>query len=453
MDTLLHTLALTGVSDKKTVKANRRRGARPETVEKYRHAVDLYANTQKSCVEICRECGVTVHGFKGYVSRYCRDLLLTRNGIDCTNEEAASIKISHFQRRYPSTRIKYKDAIEACDSLEYIEYNISQIARMFGLDGLNLGRQLRTHYPGVIERREAERKRLGLDDGLPHGTRPWCAEQYAEAVEMLKSDRYLTLQEVAERCNVSYTGLEQHLVFYHKELVDKRINIRAKAVGQQRKGKITGRGTAHSPKPETVEKYAGALHLFCTTPMSVRQIAKQLGIPNHSLSDYLHTWHKDLVCKRRNLSYKEGDTVDFSKARKYNPATKVKYADAIKKIKKTGLPTAQVAAEFGLHPECLRSYIKEHEPELHARQGMIKTENGKSISRRSMEKYREAIHLYETTSKSLKSIARHFRLNDCSLGQFIKRHFPELVEKRKSQVDGREEKEIGLRNLEKQDIK
>jgi len=40
-----------------------------------------------------------------------------------------------------------------------------------------------------------------------------------------------------------------------------------------------------------------------------------------------------------------------------------------------------------------------------------------------MEKYKEAIHLlYETTSESLKSIARHFGLNDCSLGQYIKQH-------------------------------
>ena len=47
-----------------------------------------------------------------------------------------------------------------------------------------------------------------------------------------------------------------------------------------------------------------------------------------------------------------------------------------------------------------------------------------------MEKYKEAIHLYETTPESLKSIARRFGLHACSLGQFIKRHFPELMERR-----------------------
>ena len=59
--------------------------------------------------------------------------------------------------------------------------------------------------------------------------------------------------------------------------------------------------------------------------------------------------------------------MDWSKVRKYNPATKAKYAEAIRRLKESGLPTAQVAAEFGLQPEAFRSYLKEHEPELYAR--------------------------------------------------------------------------------------
>lgn len=49
------------------------------------------------------------------------------------------------------------------------------------------------------------------------------------------------------------------------------------------------------------------------------------------------------------------------------------------------------------------------------------------MSRRSMEKYREAIRLYSTTTEGLKSLARRFGLNDCSLRGFIKRHFPEAI--------------------------
>lgn len=145
------------------------------------------------------------------------------------------------------SRATYKEAIEACDSLDYIEYNVSQIAREFGLDGTNLGRQLRMHYPGVIEWREKVRERLGLGDNLPRDTRQHCKKQYSKAVELLRSDRYITTQEVADSCGVSYAGLEQHLLFYHKDLVKRRIKIREKAVGQKRKGEITGRGTLHPP--------------------------------------------------------------------------------------------------------------------------------------------------------------------------------------------------------------
>ncbi|NPD92893.1 hypothetical protein HPS56_11190 [Prevotella sp. PMUR] len=241
----------------------------------------------------------------------------------------------------------------------------------------------------------------------------------------------MTVQDVAVRCNVSYSGLEQHLIFYHKELVDNRIKIRKKAVRQRCKGEITGRGTLHAPTPEIIGKYAKAIHLYRTTPLSARKIAKQTGVSVKGFYEYLRTWHKDLICRRKGIPYEEGKPVDWSSVRRYNPSTAAKYADAIARLKEGGFTTAKVAAEFGLHPECLRRYLKEHEPELHAGLAMKKMENGKMVSPKSMEKYKEAIHLYETTSESLKSISRRFGLNDCSLGQFIKRHFPELMEHRK----------------------
>lgn len=208
----------------------------------------------------------------------------------------------------------------------------------------------------------------------------------------------------------------------------KRIRIREQAVRQQRKGKITGRGTPHTPKPETVVLYAEALYLYRTTPMSARRIAAETKVSRKGFYEYLQKWHMDLVCQRKGIPYEEGRPVDWSKVRKYNPATKTKYAEAIDRLKESGLPTAKVAAEFGLHPECFRQYLKEHEPELYANLGMVRTESGRMVLRRSMEKYAEAVRLYGTTAESLKSLARRFGLNDCSLGQFIRRHFPELTE-------------------------
>ena len=144
---------------------NRSRGCRPETEAKYRPALDLYANTGRSCVEICRQCGVSVKGFSRYIGTYHRRLMLARNGIKCTPEKACDIRMSQRRGQRPETHAKYKDAIAACDSMDYIENNISQIARKFGLNGTNLSRQLRIHYPDILEFRERTRQRLGITTG------------------------------------------------------------------------------------------------------------------------------------------------------------------------------------------------------------------------------------------------------------------------------------------------
>lgn len=270
-------------SEKDSKKCNRFRGVRPETEAKYRQAIELYRSTDLPVAEISRMCGLTNNGLRCYIFKYHRDLMLARNNILCDKEAASKIKLNQLRGQLPASRIKYKDAIEACGSMEYIELNVSQIARQFGLEGSNLGRQLRTHYPGIIEWREKVRTWLGFDDGLPRGSRSFCKEQYAEALKLLRSNSYLTVQEVADTCGLSYTGLEQHLLFYHKELVKRRIKIREKAVRNQRKGEITGRGTVHSPSPKMVQKYAEAVHLFSTTPMSAAQIAKQTDVSKKRL--------------------------------------------------------------------------------------------------------------------------------------------------------------------------
>lgn len=402
---------------------------RPKTAERYREAVELYRSTRLSCREISRRCGVSLSGLKGHICKYHRHLMLARYDISCDKDKAGTIRLSQLRGQSSASRAKYKEAVEACDSMDYIEYNVSQIARRFGLGGTNLGKQLRRHYPGVIERREEVRKRLGLSDNLPRGTRLVCKERYAEAVKLLRANRYITVCEAARRCDISPSGLEQHLLFYHKELVDKRIEIRGKAVGQQRKGKITGRGSLHAPKAATEEKYAEALRLYRTTPLSAARIAAQTNVSRKGFYGYLQTWHKELVCRRKGIPYEEGVPVDWSKARRYNPATKAKYAEAIGRLKESGLPTAEVAAEFGLQPESFRQYLKEHEPELHARQGMMRAPNGRLVARRSMEKYGEAVRRYGSTTESMKSIARHLGLNYAALNGFIRRNFPELAER------------------------
>ncbi len=87
-----------------------------------------------------------------------------------------------------------------------------------------------------------------------------------------------------------------------------------------------------------------------------------------------------------------------------------------------------------MHPDCFRQYLKEHEPELYARQGMVRTDDGKVMSRHSMDKYGEAIRLYGTTAEGIKSLAQRFSVNESALRGFINRHFPELIERHKTLV-------------------
>lgn len=125
------------------------------------------------------------------------------------------------------------------------------------------------------------------------------------------------------------------------------------------------------------------------------------------------------------------ENVPIEQTKRYKKSTAEKYADAIERLKSSDMPTSRVAAEFGLNPEVFRMYLKEHYPELTAVRGMTKANNWRTVSNRSAEKYAEALQLYETTPEPLKSIAQRLGLTYNSLGGFIRRNYPEAIEKHK----------------------
>ena len=409
--------------------AKRIPAVRPATEDQYRETIELYGSTSLSVRAICARCGVSYAGFRSYLYKYRRDLLLSRHGVAVPSvSDAARTRLRGCRGQTASARAKYGDAIAACGDAKYFEYNVSQIAHLFGLNPTGLSNQLRAHCPGLLERRELERRRLGFADNQQRGVRPWCREQYAAAVKLLRTTE-LTLPEVAERCGVSFTGLRQHVCFYHKDLQQTRSELRERAKTQKRKGHVTGSGRRHEPTPESRERYREAVRLYRNTAMTIKEIAEKQGLNPFSFTSYLQTWHREDVFARRGAEYREG--ASLSQTKQYKKPTAAKYAPAIERLRAENRPTSEIAAEFGLHPEVFRQYLKEHEPELYARQGMMRASNGRSVSRRSMEKYAEALRLYETSGEELKSIARRLGLNYNSLGGFVRRNFPELIAKNK----------------------
>ena len=100
------------------------------------------------------------------------------------------------------------------------------------------------------------------------------------------------------------------------------------------------------------------------------------------------------------------------------------------------------AKEFGLHPETFREYLHKHEPELANRQGMVQTSEGKRMSRQSKEKYAEAIRLYGTTTETLKDIATRLGLTYNSIGGYIRRNHPEVINAHSTLLIEKDEKSV-----------
>ena len=398
----------------------------PATEKKYARALELYATTDLSTSKISRRCGVPVNCLLNYIYKYYRNLALARRNAHKEGEynEESDCR----QGKKSAAQTKYKEAVAACNNVENIACTISQIARKFGLNPSGFGACLRIHHPEILVRRDAERQRLGLADHRKRGMRPWSKEHYADAIELLHTTE-MTIPEAARACHVSAGGLSQHVLSYHRRLQHERKEKREQAKGNKKIGRLTGNGRRHEPRAETIERYREAVQLYEQTSMTIREIAIATGKNENTLYAYLRTWHRKEAFERRGAEYREG--VPITTTKQYRRAKAEKYAPAIARLREGDISVAKAAAEYGLHPESFRQYLKEHFPELHAREGMMRTAEGKRISRRSMEKYTEAIRLYETTAEDLHSIARRLGLVYNSLGGFVRRNFPHLIEKRR----------------------
>ena len=402
---------------------------------KYEEAVEMYADSKLPLCKIAVKCNVSLGGLGSYLRRYWRELILRRRGISYEGKDPKDIKIVSSGQPSIVSKAKYAEAVEACKSLEYIDLNVSQVARKFNVNGTALANYMRLHYEEIPIWRENVRRMLGIGDNVHRGVRPECEEQYVLAVEMYKSTDK-TIPEIAEICQVSIGGLSQHMRFYHKEVIRKRKAERKAAKKNRIIGKICGNGQIHCPQQKTVEKYREALELYKNSNLIIKEIVRKTGVPLEGFRNYLRVWHRDLMLERRGgekVDCKEV-YIDLAKTKCYLKSTAAKYGAAIDSMKNNLRPVTQVAAEYGLNADTFRSYLWEHEPDLVSQCGMVKYENGKYTSRQAMEKYAEAVRLYETSTTKLKSIAERLGVVYNSLCVYLRRYCPDAKQKHEELV-------------------
>lgn len=338
---------------------------------RYETAVSLYADTAASVREIAAECGESEYALRAYLRRYWRELVLRRHGIETEGRDAQEVSFYTTDGQSCLAHQKYKEAVQACDSIRYIDLNVSQVARKFGVNGTALANFMRVHYPEVLSRREAFRVKLGINDNIQRGVRPVCREQYAAAVELYRTTD-MSVKAVAAQCSVSEGGFLQHLRFYHRELLREKREIRRQAqlAGKKKRGELLGNGRKYEPLPATVEKYAEALNMYRDTTLTMKEIVRRTGVPAEGFRFYLHKWHRALVLERSGIVADADAELNITRSRQRMKTVAAKYAEAIESLRQHPRPVAQVAREYGYHPEVFRGYLRKHEPELAVRLGL-----------------------------------------------------------------------------------
>lgn len=404
---------------------------------KYREAVNLYATTDLTIREVAKKCGVTASGLSAHIGRRHRPLLYARYGLSPTSPESHIIKVKPPRGQSMKTHLKYKDAIQACGDVAYIEFNVSQIARLFNLNGTALASQMRVHYPEIIPNRERIRQRLGIADNTHRGARASSVEAYSDALQIYR-DTDLSIPAVAELCGVSKGGFSQFMRFYHKDVISHKAGRRAAASKDntpKQVGKLSGNGKLYGPQPETVELYSKALELYRSTDLSYDEIAEATGVPVNGLRAYIDQWHPGERIRRRGYDWDGVSVPDVKSTKRYKKSTFLKYEDAIESLKVNPRHVAEVAKEFGLNPETFREYLKNHEPELAESRGMIRKGDGKIVKRTSYERYKDAIEEYATSVEPLKKIAARHGIVYNSIMGFVVRNCPEERESHRRLVE------------------
>jgi len=330
----------------------------------------------------------------------------------------------------PETEQKYREAVQACMSIMNLSLNVADIARMYSLDPQCLRGQLKRHYPEVIPRRNELRAMLGyavLDQSRLHQS---SMEKYVPAVKMLK-ETDLTVKEVAERCGVTYLGLQQHLIYYHKDVAELRLGKRMQALsGPVSVGEKDCNNRPVGPSATMQARYAPAIKMARETDLPLTEIALRCGVEPRGLQGYVQKWHRDLMEERQRkreealLQRKEAVRPKVSRAE----IVRVQYTPTVDMIR-GGMSLSEAASAVGTSPDNLRSWLKSHYPEVLdiSRNGMTKTPEGVTMKRATYERYVViAQYMAEHPGEGSVDVAKRFGVPVSSMNKVLARCFSDV---------------------------
>ena len=346
------------------------------------------------------------------------------------------------------TQLRYEAGIRACSNIFYLSKTVAEVAREFGHKPEAFRMMMKRHYMDVLNERDRLRQLLKLNKQPPRGLSEKTIQKYEPALKLLRKTD-ITVRQAAEKTGVSLAGLQQHTIFYHKDLAQKRMMARAEALDKNRKqGELNAAGRISQPRNNAAEYYAQAVELCREHPeLTLKQISEQTGVVPHNLSSHIHRWHPDVVELRERWRYDQTIIRQQERARHNVDTTKVakarrKYSPALPLIEQ-GMNYGDIAQQLGLDKDQLMSWVRHNHPDLHLleRQNTwVTLPNGVRVRRYHWKQLQEAAAVYQNTDESLKYIAIRFGLPEKSLASFLKRTVPEIVEarreKRKEQKKG-----------------
>lgn len=280
---------------------------------------------------------------------------MRNSDLDQTGPKVSDERLNQYMgARYgqsPETEQKYREAVQACMSILNLSLNVADIARMYHLDPQCLRGQLKRHYPEVIPRRNELRAMLGyavLDQSRLHQS---SMEKYVPAVKMLK-ETDLTVKEVAERCGVTYLGLQQHLIYYHKDVAELRLGKRMQALaGSVAVGGKDCNNRPVGPSATMQARYAPAIKMARETDLPLTEIAQRCGVEPRGLQCYVQKWHRDLMEERQRkreealLQRKEAARPKVSRAE----IVRVQYTPTVDMIR-GGMSLSEAASAVNTSP-------------------------------------------------------------------------------------------------------